>query len=74
MFERLARNVWGVEGAVEGIRAMRATFDRWGAPRCLAAWGVGEDAIAGLVRAALEYPRPLGLAPERVERIFRNAL
>ncbi len=74
MFERLARNVWGVEGAVEGIRAMRATFDRWGAPRRLAAWGVGEDAIPGLVRAALEYPRPLGLAPERVERIFRNAL
>lgn len=74
MFDRLARQVWGVTGGLEGIAAMRATFARWGAPQSLGVWGVGAEAVPSLVQAALEYPRPLGLAPERVERIFRKAL
>lgn len=74
MFDRLAREVWGVQGAHAGIAAMRALFTRWGLPHSLRAWGITEEAVPRLTETALAYPRKLHLAPERVERIFLRAL
>ncbi len=51
-----------------------ALFRHWGAPSGLSHWGVTEGDVPRLVRLAREYPRPLQLAAERVERVFRASL
>ncbi len=51
-----------------------ALFRHWGAPSGLSHWGVTEGDVPRLVRLAKEYPRPLQLAAERVERVFRASL
>lgn len=53
---------------------LRALFRHWGAPGGLSHWGVSAADVPRLVRLAREYPRPLRLAAERVERVFRAAL
>lgn len=53
---------------------LRALFTHWGAPAGLSHWGVTEGDVERLVRLAKEYPRPLQLAAERVERVFRASL
>lgn len=53
---------------------LRALFTHWGAPVGLSHWGVTEGDIPRLVQLAKEYPRPLQLAVERVERVFRTSL
>lgn len=53
---------------------LRALFRHWGAPAGLSHWGVSEGDVGRLVQLAKEYPRPLQLAAERVERVFRASL
>lgn len=53
---------------------LRALFTHWGAPAGLSHWGVTEGDVPRLVQLAKEYPRPLQLAAERVERVFRASL
>ncbi len=53
---------------------LRALFTHWGAPAGLSHWGVTKGDIPRLVQLAKEYPRPLQLAAERVERVFRASL
>ena len=53
---------------------LRALFRHWGAPAGLSHWGVSEGDVERLVQLAKEYPRPLQLAADRVERVFRASL
>lgn len=53
---------------------LRTLFRHWGAPAGLSHWGVVEGDVPRLVQLAKEYPRPLQLAAERVERVFRASL
>lgn len=53
---------------------LRALFRHWGAPAGLSHWGVTGGDVERLVQLAKEYPRPLQLAAERVERVFRASL
>lgn len=53
---------------------LRALFTHWGAPAGLSHWGVTEGDVERLVQLAKEYPRPLQLTAERVERVFRASL
>lgn len=74
MFARLARNVWGVQGAQAGIDAMRACFRNWGAPANLQAWGFTAEDVEPLVELAMQYPRPLLISREQVAEVFRRAM
>lgn len=58
-FLRWATRIWGVGTVGEGIAALKATFQRWGAPSALSDLGIGASELRDLAFAALAEG-PLG--------------
>ncbi len=73
-FERFAQRVFGVTGAMAGIEALEAWFDKVGTPTRLSQFGIGEEALDVIAKNAHENAAYFGLAETYGVAVIREIL
>lgn len=73
-FERFAREVFGLEGGLQGINALEQWFDRIGTPTRLAQLGIEASALPKILENVLRSAQHFGLAELYTEDVVRDIL
>ena len=77
-FDRFAKNVFGVDGGMQGIAALQAWYDKIGTPTRFPQLGIKEADLPAIVENVQKNVRVFGIAetytPDVVTAILQNAL
>lgn len=73
-FERFARNLFGKQGAMEGIEALENWFNKVGTPTRLSQFDIDETALEAIVDNAYENAKYFGLSETYTKAVLRTIL
>ncbi|UFH60523.1 iron-containing alcohol dehydrogenase [Sulfurovum mangrovi] len=73
-FKRFAQNLFGLSGAVEGIEALEAWFNKVGTPTKLSQLSIKESDLDAIVENACEHAGAFGLAEIYTKEVLKEIL